>query len=225
MKIIIFSLMLLSIDVGIAINNREDGIPYASGVLLGHIKSADNKPLAEVLINIVNTHYSCLSDSMGMFEFQGLPPGTYIIQTVCHNYHKLEQPVLIRSKQPITYCIKLWPKDKKTIPDKRIILTWRRNPEPDLAGYNIYRSPNPFEDNIDVVCIGTVSKSPEPSFMDTIPMNGYNFYGISAYDSAGQESRYSDQLCYYVPSPSRTKLPLLIGLIAIPLSILIILLK
>jgi len=77
--------------------------------------------------------------------------------------------------------------------DKMVNLSWAPNPETDLSHYKIYRSqtdnfvPSPG-DSLAVVL------KPDTTYEDTDVINDQNYYyRISAVDSAGNESEFSDQ--------------------------------
>lgn len=66
-----------------------------------------------------------------------------------------------------------------------IMLSWKYNTEPDLLGYNVYRS----SDAISFTKIGSIQSS---SFTDTaVQANTTYYYRVTAYDIAGNESDFS----------------------------------
>lgn len=74
--------------------------------------------------------------------------------------------------------------------DKQVKLTWNANSEPDLSGYNVYRSDSSYL--YDTIPYDSIS-TPDTTFTDTLPMDGMNYYVITAYDNAGNESGFSNQ--------------------------------
>ena len=84
-------------------------------------------------------------------------------------------------------------------PAKKVTLGWDANPEPDVEGYVIYRnigSPGPpFKDVDDL----PEDELPNP-LSPKVELTGLNehtryYVAVTAYDTQGNESYYSDQLC------------------------------
>ena len=75
--------------------------------------------------------------------------------------------------------------------DGRISLNWFRYLDFDLSSYNIYR--NTSNDSLNnIVRIDSISKS-QTAYIDTSVINGIEyFYWVSAFDSAGNESLFSE---------------------------------
>jgi len=76
-------------------------------------------------------------------------------------------------------------------------LAWNPNAEPDLAGYRIYRSTaigGPYEQ------IGQASVTPEPGFTWPVPplTEATMYFVVTAYDTAGNESGYSNEASIYM---------------------------
>ena len=72
-------------------------------------------------------------------------------------------------------------------------LNWNKNPEPDLAGYNIYRrigsAPVPGDVKINAVLVPGALAA--PTYVDTVSVDGTYFYAVTAVDTAGNESAFS----------------------------------
>jgi len=80
----------------------------------------------------------------------------------------------------------------------QVLLSWRANTEPDLAGYNVYRS-TVWGSNYVKVNTATVSL---PAFTDSgVQDNTTYYYVVTAYDNAtpSLESAYSNQVTVNVP--------------------------
>ena len=74
-------------------------------------------------------------------------------------------------------------------------VTWNPNTEPDLAGYKIYygTASGVYGDPIDV---GNVTGH----VMEITPQHGATYYfALTAYDTSGNESGYSDEASCFVP--------------------------
>jgi len=73
-----------------------------------------------------------------------------------------------------------------------VSLKWNRNSDQDLAGYNVYRW---AADKKDSIRLNASLLQPEkPSFTDsTMAFGTVYYYGITAVDAAGNESRHSDR--------------------------------
>ncbi len=71
-------------------------------------------------------------------------------------------------------------------------LYWDANGEPNIDLYNVYRSQN---SGSGYSVIGTAAQSPDPiSFVDTTPLPT-GFYVVTAVNTSGLESGFSDELC------------------------------
>ncbi len=80
--------------------------------------------------------------------------------------------------------------------DNFIELFWNSNPEPDVAGYNVFASPT-YEGPYDI--IGSTSST---QFVDHGAANGSTYYyAVTAYDFDGNESALSKDVAYDVPRP------------------------
>ena len=85
---------------------------------------------------------------------------------------------------------------------KKVILGWDSNPEPDLEGYVIYRnigSPGPPYKYVDELSENELKNPLHPQ----VTITGLNehtryFVAVTAYDTQGNESYFSDQLCIEV---------------------------
>lgn len=79
-----------------------------------------------------------------------------------------------------------------------VALTWDPNTETDLAGYHIYRSDTavlPFKK------VGTVPKNVTNYRFDNASTGRTRYYAITAYNTAGQESSYSNIVMLYLMNP------------------------
>ena len=71
-------------------------------------------------------------------------------------------------------------------------LYWDANSEPDIDHYNVYRSPT---SGSGYSVIGTAAQSPDPvSFTDLTPLST-GYYRVTAIDTNGLESGFSNELC------------------------------
>lgn len=70
-------------------------------------------------------------------------------------------------------------------------LTWNKNLEPDMAGYNIYRrigsAPVKGDAKLNVALIPTAT----PTYVDSVSVDGDYFYAVTAVDTSGNESGFS----------------------------------
>lgn len=80
--------------------------------------------------------------------------------------------------------------------DDLVELTWLENPEPDVAGYNVFVSSTYY---------GTyrlIASTPQSHFVDYDAVNGQTYYyAVTAYDYAGNESELSRDVVYDTPRP------------------------
>jgi hypothetical protein len=80
--------------------------------------------------------------------------------------------------------------------DRRVDLDWDRNPESDVAGYNVYYS---YSYDGKYTLIGSTEGT---YFIDDEAENGNTYYyGVAAYDYNGNESELSYDVIYAVPRP------------------------
>jgi len=82
-------------------------------------------------------------------------------------------------------------------------VTWNPNTEPDLAGYKIYygTASGVYGDPIDV---GNVTGH----VMEITPQHGATYYfALTAYDTSGNESGYSDEATCFVPDGVKPEKP------------------
>ena len=89
------------------------------------------------------------------------------------------------------------------------ILTWNPpttnedgSPLTDLAGYTVYwgTTSGDYTDQTDV---GNVEQ-----FLSTLPNNGLTYYfAVTAYDTSGNESRFSEEVSRTMPAPPDTTPP------------------
>ncbi|MDR3609875.1 MAG: hypothetical protein P4L27_04895 [Ignavibacteriaceae bacterium] len=80
--------------------------------------------------------------------------------------------------------------------DNRVDLSWTRNRENDLAGYNIYYSAS-YDGKY--YLLGSSSSN---SYIDNGATNGVlNYYAVTAYDQSGNESDLSKDVVYATPRP------------------------
>lgn len=83
--------------------------------------------------------------------------------------------------------------------DNDVALSWLRNPERDVAGYNVYVSSS-YEGTYDF--IGTTRGT---TFLDNGARNGNTYYyAVTAYDYDGNESGLSKDIAYDTPRPEGT---------------------
>ena len=71
-------------------------------------------------------------------------------------------------------------------------LTWNKNAETDMAGFNIYRrlgsKPLPGDVKINAALV----PKDTPTYTDTVSVDGDYFYEVTAVDTAGNESGFSN---------------------------------
>ncbi|MCS7053818.1 MAG: hypothetical protein NZM09_08790 [Ignavibacterium sp.] len=80
--------------------------------------------------------------------------------------------------------------------DKKAEITWRRNSENDVAGYNVYYS---YSYDGKYTLIGSTTSN---SFIDAGIRNGIKYYyAVTAYDYNDNESDLSEDVVYAVPRP------------------------
>jgi hypothetical protein len=82
---------------------------------------------------------------------------------------------------------------------KTITLGWDANPDPDLEGYVLYRnieSPGPPFEHVDELAEDELENPLNPQVTITGLNEHTRYYvAVTAYDTQGNESYYSDQLC------------------------------
>ncbi|MFV1975927.1 MAG: fibronectin type III domain-containing protein [Candidatus Scalindua sp.] len=77
----------------------------------------------------------------------------------------------------------------------QVTISWNANTEPDLAGYKVHYgiSSGNYDTNADI--------GNETSYALSNLASGVTYYiTVTAYDSSGNESVYSDELIYNVPA-------------------------
>jgi hypothetical protein len=80
--------------------------------------------------------------------------------------------------------------------DNFVELFWNRNPERDIAGYNVFASDR-YDGRYELI-----GSSRDPYFNDTGARNGNTYYyAVTAYDFDGNESDLSRDVAYDVPRP------------------------
>ncbi len=81
------------------------------------------------------------------------------------------------------------------LPAKKVRLTWKQNTDHDLVGYKIYRSATSYQ-------YGTTPYAtilaPETTFIDTLPLEGMNYYVATAYDNLNNEGGFSNQVSVFI---------------------------
>lgn len=71
-------------------------------------------------------------------------------------------------------------------------LTWNKNPEPDVAKYNIYRAIGAAPTKTPSQLFASVpNTSATPTFTDTVTADGEYFYALTAVDTSNNESALS----------------------------------
>ncbi len=80
--------------------------------------------------------------------------------------------------------------------------TWDANSESDLAGYKIYYGTQSGNYTVSVDAGNTTSVT--VNIQDT---NKTYFFAITAYDTAGNESGFSQEASLFIPPPSDTQAP------------------
>ena len=80
-----------------------------------------------------------------------------------------------------------------------VVLTWDASTSPDVVGYNVYRSGvsgGPY------ARLNGSTPVPALTYTDTVVQAGLTYYYVvTAVDSEGNESAYSNQASALVPSP------------------------
>ena len=82
-------------------------------------------------------------------------------------------------------------------------VTWNPNTEPDLSGYKLYHgtASGQYGEPVDV---GNVTGH----VMEITPQHGATYYfALTAYDTSGNESGYSDEATCFVPDSGAPKKP------------------
>ena len=82
-------------------------------------------------------------------------------------------------------------------------VTWNPNTEPDLAGYRLYvgEASGQYGEPVDV---GNVTGH----VMEITPQHGATYYfALTAYDTSGNESGYSDEATCFVPDSGAPEKP------------------
>ncbi len=80
--------------------------------------------------------------------------------------------------------------------DNFIELFWKKNPERDVAGYNVFASSS-YDGRYELI-----GSSETPYFLDKDAVNGnVYYYAVTAYDYEGNESELSKDVAYDIPRP------------------------
>jgi hypothetical protein len=81
--------------------------------------------------------------------------------------------------------------DSTKVPSDAALLSWQANSEPDLAGYKVYwgTTSGQYPNSHDAQMTDTPTK---PSYMVTDLAKGTYYFVVTAYDTAGNESTYSN---------------------------------
>jgi hypothetical protein len=80
--------------------------------------------------------------------------------------------------------------------DNFIELFWKKNPERDVAGYNVFVSSS-YDGRYELI-----GSSETPYFLDKDAVNGnVYYYAVTAYDYDGNESELSKDVAYDIPRP------------------------
>jgi hypothetical protein len=82
-------------------------------------------------------------------------------------------------------------------------VTWNPNTEPDLSGYKLYHgtASGQYGEPVDV---GNVTEH----VMEITPQHGATYYfALTAYDTSGNESGYSDEASCFVPDGVKPEKP------------------
>src|SRR6187551_3682528 len=88
-------------------------------------------------------------------------------------------------------------------------LTWNKNTEGDLAGYNVYRRVGSAPIKGDVKVNAALVPGATPTYTDTVSVDGDYFYAVTAVDVSGNESSFSnivDKVVNTVPPQAPTGL-------------------
>ncbi len=91
-----------------------------------------------------------------------------------------------------------------------IRLSWTANTEPDLAGYRIYRKIHPDVDYMPIYdkCLADFEDPNNPTYYDPNLDNNTYYFVVTAYDTSGLESDYSNEVISvdnFVPTPPEVK--------------------
>jgi len=83
-----------------------------------------------------------------------------------------------------------------------VLGTWNKNTEQDLAGYKVYwgTSSRDYDSVIDV------GKNNNTVLSDTLLYDISYYFAVTAYDTAGNESEYSEQVIFYARKSVRDTL-------------------
>jgi len=79
-----------------------------------------------------------------------------------------------------------------------VTLEWSPNSEPDLAGYNVYRS---LEDGGSYILIGSKPAGMETFVDESVEFDTMYYWVVTAYDEDGNESGYSNQVSNMTGTP------------------------
>jgi len=86
-----------------------------------------------------------------------------------------------------------------------VTLAWDANTEPDLAGYKVYWGRS--SGNYDNTPVPTVAPSTNPTFTTPALPNGTWYFAVTAYNTAGMESGYSNEVSKTIataPAPPKS---------------------
>ena len=96
---------------------------------------------------------------------------------------------------------------------KTVTLGWDANTEPDLDGYNLYKSTSPGGPYTKIQSLGLVTTATVLNLT-----NGYHYFVLTAFNKTGLESGYSNEVPWVVavaPAPPKSLRPIVEQLIAI----------
>ena len=83
-----------------------------------------------------------------------------------------------------------------------IQVSWNANTEADLAGYNVYygTAPGAYGE--------AISTSETSQLLTLTPSEGTTYYfAVTAYDTSGNESDYSEEVSLFIPDPTAPEKP------------------
>jgi len=127
-----------------------------------------------------------------------------LIENIIYNFRKLGQKSFGLMPFLFSLClISIFPAIAQAA---SVTLTWDRNQEPDIAGYKIFYGTQSGQYNNSITVYDSATQPLQCSHTVAGLSEGTTYYfALKAFDLAGQESAYSDEISMSIPGGSSTQ--------------------